>query len=147
MPTYITFHPSKDIMCVDGKTFHVKEQLKKAGAQWNNGWTIKSEIATKEFLAELNALASAAIKAEKDVEKKKREDAAALASFYKTPEGKEQRWKEIQELKNSPAGAAYNFICCKECEVINWERKHSSCTACGINGNNFFVRGSIYTGD
>lgn len=144
----ITFHPKDDTVSVYGKTFYVKEQLKKAGARWNAGaWTLASDAASQEFLAELNKLADTAIKAEKAAEKKKLEEAAALQAFYQTPEGKEQRWNEIQELKKTPAGAAYHFIRCKECVVINWARQHTSCKACGHDGNTFFVRGSLYTGD
>jgi hypothetical protein len=105
-------------------------------------------VATSEFLAQLNALAYEGIKAEKEVTKKKKEEAAALAAFYQTPAGREQWWAEIQEAKKTPAGAsAYSFICCKECVVIDWSRKHTSCKACGYGGNNFFVRGRLYTGD
>lgn len=149
MPTYITFENKNDLVNVYGKTFYVKEDLKKVGARWNvNTWTINPDVATSEFLAQLNALAYEGIKAERDAEKKKKEEAAALAAFHKTPEGKAKRWAEIQELKKTPAGAAaYYFICCEHCEVINWARKHTSCNACGHDGNTFFVRGMLRTGD
>jgi len=147
----ISFHPKDDAVVVAGKAFYVKDRLKKAGARWNPAagvWTIKSDVATQDFLAELNALADTAIKAEKAIEKKAKDEAAALAAFYKTPAGKEQWWKEIEAAKKTPAGAsAYYFICCKECVVIDWARKHTSCQACGHDGNTFFVRGSLYTGD
>ena len=149
MPTYITFRPNNELVNVYGKTFYVKEELKKVGARWNvNTWTIKADVATQDFLAQLNALAYEGIKAEKAAEKKKREEAAALQAFYKTPAGKEQWWAEIKEAKKTTVGAAiYNFICCEHCEVIDWERKHTSCKACGHDGNTFFVRGILYTGD
>ena len=150
-PAKITFYPKEDLVIVAGKTFYVKEMLKKAGARWNpagNFWTLTPACATQEFLAQLNEMVAVSIKAEKDAEVKKREDAAALAAFHRTPEGKEQWWAEIQEKKKTPAGAAaYHFICCKECEVIDWSRQHTSCKACGHGFNNFFVRGRLYTGD
>ena len=146
---FITFEEKGDSVNVYGKTFYVKEELKKVGARWNvNTWTIKAEVATEEFLAGLNAMAHACITAEKAVEKKKRDDEKALQAFYKTPAGKEQWWAEIQEAKKTTVGASlYSFICCKDCEVINWARKHTSCNSCGHDGNTFFVRGILYTGD
>jgi hypothetical protein len=146
MSAKITFHPKDDIAIVAGKTFYVKERLKKAGARWNpagSAWTLLLTVATQDLLAELNEIVVTAIKAEK----KKREDAAALQAFYKTPVGKKQWWAEIQELKKSSSGAAYHFICCEHCEVIDCGRKHMSCKACGHDGNTFFVRGILYTGD
>jgi hypothetical protein len=139
-----------DNMVVCGKSFYVKDRLKKAGARWNPAlgvWTLKAAAATQELLAELNTLADTAIKAEKDAEKKQKDDEAARQAFYKTPEGKEQWWAQIEKLKKTPAGAAYFFICCKECEVIDWNRQHTSCEACGVDGNTFFVRGRLRTGD
>jgi hypothetical protein len=140
-----------DNMVVCGKSFYVKERLKKAGARWNPAagvWTLKAHFATKELLTELNALADSAIKAQKDAEKKKQKEAIELAAFYKTPEGKEKQWNDIQEIRKTPGcEAAYQFICCKECEVIDWNRQHTSCDACGVDGNTFFVRGRLRTGD
>lgn len=140
-----------DDMVVCGKAFYVKEQLKKAGARWNPAtkvWTLKVEAATEDLLDELNKLADVAVKAEKDAQKKKLEEAETLAAFYKTPEGKEKQWADIQEIRKTPGGAgAYSFICCKECEVIDWVRQHTSCNACGVDGNTFFVRGRLRTGD
>jgi len=140
-----------DDMVVCGKSFYVKERLKKAGARWNPAagvWTLKAHFATKELLTELNALAHSAIKAQKDAEEKKQKEAIELAAFYKTPEGKEKQWNDIQEIRKTPGcEAAYQFICCKECEVIDWNRQHTSCDACGVDGNTFFVRGRLRTGD
>lgn len=149
MPIFITFEEKGDIVNVYGKTFYVKEELKKFGARWNiNTWTIKSDVATEDLLARLNAMAHESITAEKKAEKKKIADMEALQAFYKTPEGKEQWWKEIEELKKTPVGAAiYQFICCKDCEVIDWKRQHTSCNSCGVDGNTFFVRGCLRTGD
>jgi len=140
-----------DDMVVCGKSFYVKDRLKKAGARWNPAlgvWILNAAAATQELLAELNVLAHSAIKAEKDAEKKKQKEAEALTAFYKTPEGKEKQWKDILEIRKTPGGeAAYFFICCKECEVIDWNRQHTSCEACGVDGNTFFVRGRLRTGD
>lgn len=145
MSAKITFHPKDEIAIVAGKTFYVKERLKKAGARWNptgSFWTLPITVATQCLLTELNEIVVAAIKAEKEADKKKREEAAALQAFYKTPAGKEQWWAEIQQAKS-----VYSFICCEQCEVIDWERQHTSCKACGHDGNTFFVRGILYTGD
>lgn len=146
---FITFEDKGDNVNVYGKTFYVKEELKKVGARWNvNTWTIKAELATEEFLAQLNAMAHECITAEKAVEKKKLAETAALQAFYKTPAGKEQWWKEIEEMKKTTVGAVmYQFICCKDCEVIDWGRQHTNCNTCGVDGNTFFVRGRLRTGD
>lgn len=148
-PIFITFDEKGDSVNVYGKTFYVKEELKKVGARWNvNTWTIKAEVATEEFLAQLNAMAHDCITAEKAAEKKKRQDEVALAAFYMTPEGREKQWNDIQELRKTTVGAAmYQFICCKDCEVIDWARQHTNCNACGVDGNTFFVRGRLRTGD
>ena len=153
----ISFHPNAENVVVAGKAFYVKDRLKKVGARWNPAasvWTIKADVATQDLLAELNALADAAIKAEKDVEKKaeqeKREKAAALAAFRKTPEGKADLWAKIQKM-TGPERAAYSFICCDKCEVLDWARQHTWCEACGQDYGShkecFFVRGMLRTGD
>jgi len=155
---------------VSGSTFDMKEHIKAAGGKWQpdtRTWFIES---TKSIAGLLKAKADdEAARAAAAIEAKAARK--AKRAYEATPEGKEAlRVKRIAdqeaaraadkarvlwalaEKKRTDAGAAaYHWICCESCEVIDWQRKHTSCRACAVfdgqSWNSFRVRGSIFTGD
>jgi hypothetical protein len=109
-----------NILAAHGDTYYVKEQLKALGAKWNHilrVWVMPTmtEDAASAMAAHLSQEAT---KAKKELARKSLENA-----------------KSILSGKNS-------WICCEQCKVSNWERRHTECSTHG-----FRVRGVIYTGD
>jgi hypothetical protein len=142
-------------VCVTGyDTYALKEHIKAAGGKWNA--ETKSWLVQKEGVADV-LKAAQELSVTRDSEKKAaRQAAKEKRAFDLTPEGRAQAVKEAKarvlaalELKKNTG--AYHWICCEECEVIDWGRGHTSCKACaegeGVYRNTFRVRGRIYTGD
>jgi hypothetical protein len=155
---------------VSGQTFDMKEHIKAAGGKWQPAtrtWFIE---ATKDIASLLKAKADdEAARAAAAIEAKAAKK--AQRAFDATPEGQEAlRLKRaadqmaaaaaakarvlwaLEEKKRTDAGAAaYHWICCESCEVLDWKRKHTSCRACAVfdgqSWNSFRVRGNIFTGD
>jgi hypothetical protein len=146
----LVFSKTDKNIVISGKTFYAKEAIKAAGGKWDatsREWTISSDV-TAEVLNGLEEVAKVAAKKEKD-------EKAAFAAYAKSPEGRalvkeEERKRMLACLEQKKTGA-YQWICCEKCEVIDWERQHTSCMACaewnGQTWNAFRVRGSIFTGD
>jgi hypothetical protein len=155
---------------VSGSTFDMKDHIKAAGGKWQPNtrtWFIE---ATKDIASLLKAKADdEAARATAAIEAKAAKK--AKRAFDATPEGqmalrlkriadqeadrlanKARVLRALAEKNRTDAGAAaYYWICCESCEVIDWARKHTSCKACatfdGQSWNTFRVRGSIFTGD
>jgi len=154
---------------VSGKTFDVKDLIKAVGGKWQpdtRTWFIE---ATKDIAALLKAKADdEAARAEAAV--KAKAERKTQRAFNATPEGMEAKrvkmdaararalaaekakvlWA-LAEKKRTPEGArTYYFVCCEQCEVIDWRHAHTSCRAHaewdGQSWNCFRVRGSIFTG-
>lgn len=127
---------------VSGKTFNVKDRLKEIG-RWNpqaSSWSIPAAKDTPELRDELEALAT---------QKKAEETAANKAArlYAASPEGKAAAAAEEKRRIKAAVAAGSTWICCEECEVVDWVRQHTNCRACAVDGNTFRVRGNIYTGD
>jgi hypothetical protein len=147
----LVFSKTDKNIVISGKTFYAKEAIKAVGGKWDtvtNSWTISSDV-TPEVLKGIEDAAKSAKKKEKD-------EKVAERAFAVSPEGRamakeEERKKILACLEEKKKTGAYNWICCENCVVINWERQHTSCMACaqwsGQSWNSFRVRGSIFTGD
>jgi hypothetical protein len=128
---------------VSGKTFNVKDRLKEVGGRWNpqlSQWSIPVAAHSPALRDELEALAT----------QKKAEEAAAnkAARIYAaSPEGKAAAAADEKRRIKAAVAAGSSWICCNDCVVIDWVRKHTSCRACGHDGNTFFVNGILRTGD
>jgi hypothetical protein len=127
-------------LIVSGKTFPIKEQLKELGGIWQSPhWLIPLNADTPLTRAKLVESCRRALLAEK-------EEAKARLAYFSTP-------KAVQDaLKAKAAGNhAYHWICCEQCVVLDWSRKHTSCQACSQDNGKwketFFVRGILRTGD
>ena len=128
---------------VGGKTFNVKDRLKEVGGRWNpqlSQWSIPVTADSPVLRDELETLAT----------QKKAEEAAAnkAARLYAaSPEGKAAAAAAEKRRIKTAVAAGSSWICCNDCQVIDWVRQHTSCQACAVDGNSFRVRGNIRTGD
>jgi hypothetical protein len=127
---------------VSGKTFNIKDRLKQVG-RWNpqlSSWSVPAAADSPALREELEALAS---------QKKAEEAAAAKAArlYASSPEGKAATAADEKRRIKAAVAAGSSWICCNDCVVLDWTRKHTSCQACGHDGNTFFVNGILRTGD
>lgn len=129
---HLCFIADSTSLYITGKTFIIKEELKKAKAIWNAekaAWILPVELDNKTFRDEMTkkvkeALVSTEVNAEKAV---------------------------MFALEQKEKNGSYSWICCKDCKVINWKRQTTTCNTCaldcGLYKNAFRVRGCVYTGD
>jgi hypothetical protein len=142
MPS-LYFSCTDDSVLISGKTFNIKDRLKEVGGRWNpktSLWSIPTIADTPEVRQELETLAT---------QKKKDEAATKKAArlYAKSPEGKAAAAAEDKLRIKAAVAAGSTWICCENCEVIDWDRHHTSCATCGHDGNTFFVDGRLRTGD
>jgi hypothetical protein len=136
-------------------TYDLKEVIKSCGGKWapsTKSWVVPCG----NDLAQLE-LAIADLTAKRASEnKEKRAKLKAERAFALTEEGralaKEKALAQVKAcLAEKAKTGAYHWICCEKCEVIDWQRQHTSCWDCGSdNGlwrDCFRVRGRLYTGD
>jgi hypothetical protein len=128
---------------VSGRTYDLRDTLKTMGATWmpeTRTWIFRGEsdagIIRNRIQAILDTNAAAAKAA------RKAELAAAKAK---------KAWEALPEQKSARVAAARtggcHWICCDECDVLDWGRQFTNCKAHAVYGNSFRVRGSIWTGD
>jgi hypothetical protein len=152
----LSFNTTDDSLLIRGKTFYVKETIKNLGGQWNKAsscWTLPVFLDSDQLRYAMQKDAEAACKAER---KKRRDELKAARDYWASPEGQaqaaeEQRQRVKRALQEKAKTGAYWWICCEECRVIDWHKKHTSCSKCaewdGYCWNSFRVNGSIFTGD
>ena len=131
-------------LVVTGKTFPIKEQLKELGGAWKSpAWHLPLNADSPLTRARLVENCRLAIKAEKEAEK---EAAKKRIAYLSSPEAVKDALKAKEAGNHS-----LHWICCEQCVVIDWERQHTSCQACGHDNGmwkeTFFVRGRLRTGD
>jgi hypothetical protein len=147
----LKFQTTQDTLQIMG-SFHIKDHLKSLGAKWNpdaRSWDLPIAMDNEEFREVLKERLRLMRKATKDEEEKKRiYDTSPEGIAAKKAANREIIKKCLEEKKKT---GAYHWICCEECEVIDWVRQHTSCDACaddnGFFKNTFCVRGVRYTGD
>jgi hypothetical protein len=131
-------------LIVTGKTFPIKEQLKALGGIWQSSrWVLPLNADAPLTRANLVEQCRLAIKAEKETAAAA--EKARLAYKY-SPEF-------VKDALKAKAGGdySYNWICCENCVVLDWDRQHTRCTSCGADYGthieSFFVKGRLRTGD
>ena len=148
----LAFKKTEANLIISGKTFYAKEAIKAVGGKWDpstSSWTLPAHIDSEMLRKNLMEKAVAIEK----VEKKKEKDAKAAARAYAmTPEGIAEakaaaKARVLWALEQKKTDGSYHWICCEHCEVIDWDRRHTSCVVCGHDGNTFFVDGRLRTGD
>ena len=152
----LAFKKTEANLIISGKTFYAKDAIKAVGGKWDPSiysWTLPAHIDSEMLRKELMEKAGATEKAEK---KKEKDVKAAARAYAISPEGIAEakaaaKARVLWALEQKKTDGSYHWICCEQCEVIDWGRKHTSCMACaewgGQSWNTFRVRGSIFTGD
>ncbi len=138
-------------MIVSGKTYTMKDTLKAKGARWSprhTAWIFPG--------SDVDSIRSS-LQPEIDARmaEQKREKAAKRAHklWLATPEGMahtaEQEKEKVRWALGQKASGnySYHWICCEECEVVDWGRKTTYCLAHAEGGNSFRICGGLYTGD
>jgi len=151
----LSFSQTENKLIVSGKTFYVRDIIRALGGKWNSAnsaWCLPIFLDGEEFRQNLQNDADSAYKA---IKQKEREERKAQRAYEKSPEGKaaaaEAEKKRIQWCyEQKQKTGAFNWICCADCRVVDWDRKHTVCMRCaewdGQTWNSFRVRGGIYTG-
>lgn len=147
-----------ELLVISGKTFDIKDTIKEIGGRWDAArrvWTLPVAMDTEETRAKLGIATTAAEDRLKAERKAEREEKKRKVAYRLTPEGQAEARAEARAVvkrcldEKAKTGKFY-WICCEECEVIDWQRQHTSCRACahwdGQSWSSFFVRGSLYTG-
>lgn len=151
----LVFTQSGEKLVVGGKTFYAKDAIKSHGGKWDSqssSWTIPLDKDSPEFRIALQLEANALEKAQKSKERLERK---ALREYAASQEGieaaAEVERKRVRWCFEQDKTGAYWWLCCAECKVIDWHKKHTSCVKCaewdGYCWNSFRVNGSIFTGD
>jgi hypothetical protein len=149
----LTFSQTDKHLLVGGKTFYVKDIIRMVGGKWqpsSSSWAVPFYLDNEGFRETLQKDAETAYKA---IKKKEREERRAQRDYENSPEGmaaassaEREKVRRCFEQKT-----VYYWICCADCNVIDWHKQHTSCMKCaewdGYSWNSFRVRGSIFTGD
>lgn len=140
------------------ETFALKEHIKSAGGKWETAtrtWRISAGTDCSALWKHLTALSVEraasveAIVAARRGAQKARVTKTKKCPAAETPEIKKQRVLAALEIKAKTG--KYHWVCCEQCEVINWEKGYTSCLAhaedYGLWKQTFRIFGVIYTGD
>jgi hypothetical protein len=155
MTSHLQFSVSDGGVFLTGKTFDVKDILKAKGAVWNPNkvaWFF-ADTDVDRLRASLEADVEACMAARKSEKKQELAAKRAHRKWLTTPEGQAHLAAEEKERVRWALGQkalgnyTYLWICCEECEVVDWKRQNTYCLAHAEGGNAFRVRGGIYTGD
>ena len=134
------------------ETFALREQIKSVGGKWvatTKTWVILAGSDVEPLWGHLRELSNgrvAAVTARATASKKPRKP---RSSSVKTAEAKKKLVLEALDIKANTG--RYYWVCCEECEVIDWELGHTSCKVHAIDyglwKQTFRIMGVIYTGD
>ena len=151
-------------LVLNGSTFDVKEIIKALGGKWNPArrvWTLPLDLDTDETRARLGALSR---NDQELLEEATKAAAAALTAAAEAAAAKKHakaellaskiaklRATEKLRVERCVASGNYTWICCDNCEVIDWNKKHTSCRAHahwdGQSWCTFRINGTLYTGN
>jgi len=141
------FNTNDTQLIVTGKTFPIKDHLKKHGARWDAGrWVLPLNADSPLFRANLVEQCRLAVIAEKEAKELERAEQVKRIAYLHSPEFVKDA------LKAKAAGdGTYFWICCDQCRIVSHERQSVWCSACGADYGthieSFFVRGRLRTGD
>lgn len=151
-------------LVLNGNTFDVKEIIKALGGKWNPArrvWTLPLDLDTDETRARLGALSR---NDQELLEEATKAAAAALTAAAEAAAAKKHakaellaskiaklRATEKERVRRSVESGSYPWICCENCEVIDWNKKHTSCRVHahwdGQSWCSFRINGTLYTGN
>ena len=157
----ITFCRETTQLVLTGKTFDVKETIKGLGGKWDarrRVWTLPLEADTDELRAHLGALTRAEQETAEEAMKAAAHAAVAAveavfeAQHTKAAAKRRRVWEaEKERVRRSVESGSYPWICCENCEVIDWVNRHTSCRVHahwdGQSWCSFRINGTLYTGN
>jgi hypothetical protein len=150
MDTLIFTKTSDGITVRDGKrnvTFHIKEELKKLGARWNQGVWLFRGVQEISIVKDLMGPCEVALVGAENAKEAERLAEKAQREWLKTPEGRAAIEVAKKKRVTSLFKAGCSWICCAECTIMDEKRHHTSCDIHAEDGNTFRVNGNIYTGN
>ena len=164
----IHFHREATHLILTGKTFDAKEAIKSLGGRWNplrRVWTLPLEADTDEVRVHLGAwtrseeedakeamkaAAAAAVAAVEEVMATQRAKAAKAAANL-AAKNKRKAEAEKERVRLCVESGNYSWICCENCEVVDWAKRHTSCRVHahwdGQSWCTFRINGVLYTGN
>jgi len=141
-----TVQQNPPAVVVSGPTFHHREKLKALGARWEPStkvWILNTQETPDRIREQLEPSPS---REQREAlllqQRKQRDEAKAKKLWENSPEGKKARVLEALKDRSN-----YHWVCCEQCEVIDWKEQFSYCKAHAVGDNAFRVRGHIFTGD
>jgi hypothetical protein len=137
-------------MVVWGKTYYTLKTLKTLGGSWDSKtrvWTLPLECNTPFILEGLEREAREGVQAEKEEKLLEREietgEKKRRLEFAETPEGRKALFDASrQQVKSAYESGECPWMCCANCSVVDWKRRHTSCIT-----HEFRVNGSLFTSD
>jgi len=139
----LSFHAIDKSLIISGKTFAIKDAIKLSGGRWDSqkqSWSLPIEKDSPDLRSSLLDQLSVAINKEKALR-------ACERAYNRSPEGIAAAKANERAIIKRLASQGSHWICCENCTVIDWARKHTTCDNCAQDGNSFRVRGILYTGD
>lgn len=160
----ITISREATQLILSGKTFDAKEAIKAFGGKWNPArrvWTLPLEADSDELRAHLGARTMAEQETAEDAMKAAAAAAvAAVEAVFEAQRAKaakqaakleRQRAAEKERVRLCVESGNYWWICCENCEVIDWNKRHTSCRVHahwdGQSWCTFRINGALYTGN
>jgi hypothetical protein len=157
----ITMTREESQLVLKGNTYIVKDTIKALGGHWNPArrvWTLPLHLDTDETRARLGALTRA--EEHTAEEAMKAAAAAAVAAVEAVFEAQRARAElraaklratEKRRVQRCVESGDHPWICCDNCEVIDWTKRHTSCRAHahwdGQSWCSFRINGALYTGN
>lgn len=142
----LCFSVSDKGVVVTGKTFDVKEILKEKGATWDSDgrvWIFRGQVDPDAVKLLVQGAIEALVAEKKAARKVELTAAKKHREWLKTPEGQAYSAAEAKARVIAARASDGGFwICCDDCTVIDWGRRHTFC-----KHHEFRVRGMVYTGD
>ena len=136
---------------VGGKTYDVKDILRTAGARWDYAQSVWIFRGADDIQHIKNTLCDAVedcVAAQRKREAWLKAEEKAYAEWLNSDAGRAFIAAKARRAVAACVGKpGFHWICCKECVVIDERRRHTSCDACAVDGNAFFVDGRLRTGD
>jgi hypothetical protein len=130
---YLQFTINGDSVSVSGKTFHVRNELRTLGGTWDprrSVWTIPLSVYSGTLKADLISTVTEGMAKEKGL----KEDTT-------------KKNRILSALAEKAVTGKYHWICCENCDVMDWSRGITCCRAHGSDGYSVRVYGKLYTGD
>ena len=113
--------------------------IKRYGVRWHpglKGWLIPKNLDNPEFHSNVEFAIHGYLN-------KRRKYLEGKARRYTIHQKEDENTDELEKMFATPK-ENMNWICCMEATIIDWDKKYTSCSKCGVDGNNFRIGGKVY---